>query len=132
MKLKPWIARRVPASANAIDVAPEALISANRFDLGAKLPLARQIALGQIATHSRSVYIQHLLCWNGLHEIDPPKLGAAAYLSSFAAVVRAFQSDLGQECGALPLSQSSILLDGSHRASAAIALGKRVPVVIVP
>jgi hypothetical protein len=117
---------------NIEEVDPLTLLSANRFDLAAKLTYLRLKDKISPSGFGQEVYVEHLKVMNGLLEADSSqKLGAAEFIDSFDRVYESIDSNGYDSNYPLPLSTGAHILDGAHRLAAALFLKKKVKVVEV-
>lgn len=109
------------------------LICPDRFDLFAKVPLARALMQGRQSRWATELYCKHLSAWTRGTFEEPDgsgKKGFDTYLQHFTDVVNELQAH-GYDASRslLPVSHDLTIFDGAHRTAAAIALDQRVPVV---
>jgi FkbM family methyltransferase len=107
------------------------LLSPARLDVMAKYVYALQWAIGSHAEWGMYVYREHLRVWNEFREGDGS--GKCSY-EDFKASFDALLADIAEHGfdehrGLLPAGLNNVIIDGSHRLAAALALS--IPVKVV-
>ena len=119
-----------PLPSPYLQLPAEALWTPWRFDLGAKVPVARSLLTGRGLTFAADVYREHLDAWNGCREEMPLKVGIDAYWQSFRRTFRSLRRwGFRRELSTIPVRQIEgkwTPVNGAHRLAAAIGFGKTV------
>lgn len=106
---------------------PLDLLSSLRFDVAAKLYFLRIWNVNPKCTrfHYR-LYVEHLRVWNGLHEVEPKKSSARAFLDSFIDTFLSIKSrGYNLEFSPVPIRNNSIF-NGAHRLASCVYLNKPI------
>lgn len=112
-------------------VQPTELLSPARLDVLAKYVYALQWAVGSRAEWGLHVYREHLRVWNEFREGDDSgKCSYEDFRTSFdALLVHIAEHGFDDRRGLLPTGRNNVIIDGSHRLAAALALNAPVKVV---
>lgn len=106
---------------------PVELVSARRFDLGAKLIYARLRERGVDIPWTEFAYRHHLQVWGNFIEESPPKNSYAQYKQAYDEILDVTKTCKGRGLISLiPLSKDGYALNGAHRISAAITHRREV------
>ncbi len=110
---------------------PAELLSPARLDVMAKYIYALHWVLGRRANWAVYVYREHLRVWNEFRENDGSgKTSFDAFKESFDELLSRFsRNDFEENQGLLPVGLNNVIIDGSHRAAAALAINTPVKVV---
>lgn len=114
-------------------VDPRDLLSAHRFDLGAKLAYARFYAQGRGSRAQRRIYLNHEEVFNGFVEADGSgKIGPDRFVAEFDDLIDDLEHQGFKESGAIPVGSNAVLIDGAHRVAASVILGIPVATLTDP
>ena len=106
-------------------------LNSARFDLNAKLLLARYLDGGYESTFARDVYLKHLLVFNGMKELE--KKSQNDFINSFNDTLQSIKCDgWALQKGAIPIGANRTIIDGAHRVASAIISGVQIPALFVP
>ena len=107
---------------------PTDLLTPMRFDILFKYIYANCWSKGIEDKWVDDIYSHHLQVWNGLKELNPPKLGTAEYKESFNGVLRSIRDKgFNREITHIPVDHTTgSPLNGSHRIAASIVFNKDV------
>lgn len=115
---------------------PRTLLVSERLDLVAKVKYIEARESGQIAPFVRDCYEKHIEAFSygtfkesGSKDKDSIK----KYIDSFHQLIDAIKtSGFDASKSVIPVGRNNILLDGAHRAAAAIYFNKKIPIIRLP
>lgn len=135
-ELAPLISKNIYDTLNeeqyAIEIVnPISLLTFNRFDLLAKYIYVKFKIANIKSSFGEKLYLRHIGLLNGFFEDDQSgKVGKSAFLDAFNQLIESIEKyGFDHSVSILPLAVDGSLLDGSHRAAVALALGCRVAVI---
>jgi len=112
---------------------PIELLNPNCFDIGAKIGFAWRYLNNIQDPWGEQMYLHHLKVWNGLHELNPHRKGAQAYLDNFKHILDSVKAKTFDfEKSPIPVNSQGKLINGRHRLAAAIMQGCPVMVKEMP
>ena len=111
-----------PSEACVDTVDAISLLTAERFDLPAKVLYARAVHEGYGLHWARRVYEDHLRVFNGIMEDDGSgKDSLASFERVFCELIETFEkNEFDDKRSLVPINKDSVLLDGAHRAAACL------------
>lgn len=102
---------------------PLDLINKNRLDIVVKYCYAKAKLSGMGINFYEKLYVEHMLCINGLYESDSQKkIGQEEFLVAFNDLLKSMEINGFDISKPIPVSGKNIL-DGAHRVAACAALG---------
>lgn len=106
------------------------LLTPARLDVMAKYIYATQRLAGAGTAWGDHVYREHLRIWNEFREDDGSgKSAFAEYRESFDRLLRSFaDGGFDERRGLLPVGSGDVIIDGSHRLAAALALDRELKI----
>jgi hypothetical protein len=106
------------------------LLTAERFDLLAKIVYAEHLLRGVRSDFGERLYAEHIRVWNGFSESVPAKSGRSDFIDSYRALITTLkETGFSPQKSLVPIDRYGRILDGAHRVAAGIAAGKSVHVV---
>jgi hypothetical protein len=96
------------------------ILSPQRFDVTAKTLYLKLEDYGFNTDFHRRLYEHHLNVWNGVRELNPPKVGIKAYTDSFKKISDDVRNDNFDFTKSPLLVCDGHLYNGSHRLASAI------------
>lgn len=127
--LNSWI-NRLPA----IWRNPNRLLSADRFDIPAKIIYARNFLRGTQDGWPTDLYLAHISSFNSFFEKDPPKNTEADFLNTFNSLLESTAlRGVSKEISTVPIDWRDLNfpINGAHRIAAGISLSKKIPCRLV-
>ncbi len=105
------------------------LLTANRFDLAAKLIYLNFFKNGLNDGFGKELYIAHQNVMNGLVEADGSnKVGEKAFIESFQETFSSINNNDFYIKNSIPVAKDGSIVDGAHRASSCIFLKKKASI----
>lgn len=132
MILKHKIYRGVQATLRRQGIyVPTRFLTPKRIDLAAKTMYARSVIEKNSSTWPEEVYKEHIRSFNGFRERQPKKQTYEEFRGAYQQVITSMQAGtFTHHKSPIVADENDTLTNGSHRVSAAIALGgRRVNVV---
>ena len=118
-------------------VEPRSLRLRPRFDLPAKIALAKAIVESAPVAWCEALYSAQIRAFNGFFEHDGEgrvvKRGRSSFVTSFRSLIESIQAD-GYDLGAEPvrISEDGVPINGAHRAAATHAATRCAPFIGTP
>lgn len=135
-KINPFLHSILPFTKEIkkILLAPEQLLSPNRFDVAIKYSYLKYMNLGVNVNWAKQMYIDHISAFSNGKFCEGDFSGKGSidkYLAVFDAIANSIrQHGFNEKDSLLPLSSEKVIIDGSHRLAACLYYKCNVPCLL--
>jgi hypothetical protein len=126
-----YIERKIYPLGDEFWIDPYELLVSERFDIFVKYLYAKSYLENKELDKYEAYYLEQIKKWNNFYEGSPLKIGADAFLKSFQKLISNLHlNGFDPSAEPVPINTMGVILNGSHRVGACLALNIPVKVKV--